>query len=108
MNRPALAAGIVNLVYIQWSTLQCSPTDDEDPHVCQGHCPMSGTVIQHFGTRREGSLGWIKDVNFIGDQHSAVWQKRHRVVRTRDKHRRRQQCKGLRGWIECLSSFHGH
>ncbi len=78
---------------------------------------MSGTVIQHFGTRREDSLGWIKDVNFIvlarprqtsGDQHTSIRKRRHGVIRTRDKHRRRQQCKGLRGWIECLSRCHGH
>src|SRR5438094_740459 len=116
VNRPALAIGIVDFVYVEQSTLQRGARDHENAPVCKGQRSVIGTVEEHCRASYKGLLDWVKDVNFIvgagpgkpsGDQHMSIRQRRHGVIRTWDKHSCRQTCESLREWIEHLSRVGG-
>src|SRR5712692_4523412 len=88
VNRPDIGVWIIDLVYIEESTLQRGASDDEDSPIRQKQRPVVGTVVEHMVRSRKGLLNWIKDIDLVmgtrpgkaaGDQHLAIEHQRHSV-----------------------------
>ena len=109
VNRPDIGVWIIDLVYIQKSTLKRGASDDDDPPIRQKQRPVVGTMVEHMVRSGKALLNWIKDIDLVmgarpgkasGDQHLAIEHQRHGVIRARDKHCGGQEREAIRRGIK--------